>query len=519
MNPSRLFLRWLAAVLASLAVASAPCPVWGQIEPSAPTQSSGASTSPSAQPMPPAPPADEPVDARTVVRLSDVEGTVRLSDSSGKGFSQAMVNMAVMPGMTVETGNDGRAELEFPDGSVARVTPNSALAIAGPVDDSLNHAYPTLKAVRGLTYYEFEPGGESFAVQVGPLTAHASAAAQQALLRVNLDATPYEAAALRGTVHFEDASGNAAYDLETNQTARIDPAAANNYDIALEVTQDSWDAWNTDRDEALSKIAGASHAGEANAGPGWNDLNYYGSWYDVPGEGMAWAPDGVGDDFDPYGSGAWGYYTTAGYSWVSAYPWGWLPYHCGLWNYQPNYGWMWRPAGCGWGPGRRWYPYSTVRGGGNVYRFPVRPSPPRGSRPTAPMQTLIAVHQGPAVRFRALGDPRPPARSLVVSGSPVQPLPVESRPGYRSGVAPGTEPGGPGSTQVGAGVPQFGYVTRGGAQGYGASQGAASGFVPRIPTVPRTVYTQPARPSAPAAMPAPPAPHAAAPAAPGGHGH
>ena len=44
-------------------------------------------------------------------------------------FDQAQANMPLLAGYTLSTGEDGQAEVEFTDGSVARVTPNSQLRL------------------------------------------------------------------------------------------------------------------------------------------------------------------------------------------------------------------------------------------------------------------------------------------------------------------------------------------------------------------------------------------------------
>src|SRR5215813_12264193 len=61
------------------------------------------------------------------VRISHVEGTVQILDDNGVVFDQAHPNMPVTQEMHLKTGDDGRAEVQFEDGSVARVTPNSAI--------------------------------------------------------------------------------------------------------------------------------------------------------------------------------------------------------------------------------------------------------------------------------------------------------------------------------------------------------------------------------------------------------
>ena len=59
---------------------------------------------------------------------------------------------------------------------------------------------------------------------------------------------------------------------------------------------------------------------------------------------MAWTPSGVDANWDPFGQGNWGYYTTVGYVWISGYSWGWWPYHCGAWNWFDGTEVHFRPA-------------------------------------------------------------------------------------------------------------------------------------------------------------------------------
>src|SRR5438132_1331422 len=63
-------------------------------------------------------------------RLSDVEGDVQLTQGSQILANPALVNTPLFEGVQITTRDDGRAEIQFDDGSVARVTPNSTLKIA-----------------------------------------------------------------------------------------------------------------------------------------------------------------------------------------------------------------------------------------------------------------------------------------------------------------------------------------------------------------------------------------------------
>ena len=61
-----------------------------------------------------------------VVRLSEVQGDVKVDRNLGQGYEKAFLNLPITQGVKLQTKNDGRAEVEFEDGSVVRLTPNSA---------------------------------------------------------------------------------------------------------------------------------------------------------------------------------------------------------------------------------------------------------------------------------------------------------------------------------------------------------------------------------------------------------
>ena len=376
--------------------------------------------------LPPAPPPESSLQA---ARLSDVEGAVQLTDAGGQSIDPARMNMPVLPGMQIKTGSDGRAEVQFPDGSVARVTPNSSLRLASvPVNQQPSSAESTvtLTATAGLTYFE-SVDAQSLTVQVGPEKVTPAAGS---LIRVGLDTEPAQVAVIRGSAHFAtaatDALSDVHFDLPMGQTASIDLHSATDYDVATSVSSDSWDAWNTDRDAVLASLAAdqTSARGDSMTGQdlNWNDLDYYGNWYDVPGYGMAWAPDNAGGDFDPYGAGYWSYYTGVGYTWISAYPWGWLPYHCGSWNYYDGGGWMWFPSSCST---HHWLAYAPVRRVPRRYHFPERPLAVNGRR-----EPLVPVNRAPIPVFRVAGQPKPAPRFLALRDDKLQPVIATPYPVY-----------------------------------------------------------------------------------------
>ena len=278
-----------------------------------------------------------------VARVSFVQGSVQLLAGQGSDFQQAVMNMPALDGSRLQTGGDGQAEIEFGDGSVARLTPNSVLQF-----DHVGQDRVQLSQLSGLSYYEFNVGDghPPFSVQFNNLYVQPTA---NSILRVGLDAG-WDVAVFSGSVSVQG-DGIPAVPVAENQSIR---SSADNsgapYTVAQGINSDSWDNWNQDRDQAIAQEASQqTPVRDDSANPqneNWNDLDADGNWYPVEGTGNVWVPNGVGPGWDPYGSGYWAFYPTIGYTWVSGYPWGWLPYHCGAWGYYP-FGWGWRPGGCG----------------------------------------------------------------------------------------------------------------------------------------------------------------------------
>ncbi len=68
-----------------------------------------------------------------VVRLSDVQGDVQINRTAGKGYEKGFLNLPITQGDKLRTGVDGRAQVEFEDGSSVRITPNSLIDLPASV--------------------------------------------------------------------------------------------------------------------------------------------------------------------------------------------------------------------------------------------------------------------------------------------------------------------------------------------------------------------------------------------------
>ncbi len=323
-----------------------------------------------------------------LARLTSTAGFVRIDRGDNTAGDPGLLNMPLVEGESVVTGDDGQAEVEFEDGSLARLTPHTSMTIA-----RLGSASGTqLALVQGLAYFELRAApGISYTVSAGDDRVHPM---ENATVRVSLDEPPPAIAVLSGGVHVER-PGSYATDVRAGETFRADVSGAGRYFLTEEIAPDTWDGWNETRDEQAANAAArqtdarGSYAGDK--GYGWSDLDANGTWYDTGGQGQVWQPEG-GDsaEFDPYGNGSWVWYPTAGYVWASAYPWGWTPFRCGSWSYWNSFGWGWAPAGnCvnfGFGYGGGYGGYGGGYGPGLVnirlapHGYPIH-RPPSPNRP------------------------------------------------------------------------------------------------------------------------------------------
>ena len=369
--------------------------------------------------------ADDPP-AHRAVRLSYLQGNVTVDHMDNTAGDPAQINMPLAEGARLSTGEDGQAEVEFEDGSVVRITPNSSLGLSSLSVDAFGNLHTQLTVLGGLVYaelrattkftYTVEAGGE----QISPVA--------NATIRINLDQAPVTISVFDGTVHLEHSSpesGGYKTDVHAGEMLTADPSGSSQYFLLSSIEKDSWDVWNQELDQAAAEAAAArttvrdGYAGDQ--GYGWSDLDANGSWYDVPGEGQVWQPTvAVDASFDPYGYGSWVAYPGAGYVWASGYTWGWIPFRCGTWSFWNSFGWGWSPgAGCrrvGWGFGHGF--------GSGVYVINIGRPPLNYHLPTRPVHIPGMLHPIPVGRAStelATGV-HPSHEPRMIAGVPVEPL-------------------------------------------------------------------------------------------------
>ena len=336
-----------------------------------------------------------------IVRLSEVQGTVQIDRAAGDGFDKAFVNLPVIEGSRLKTGKDGRAEVEFEDGSALRLAPASEVDFTRLALGDDGQKLSTVQLISGTVYANFHPkksGQKSDQIQLN-FARESVMVSDSAHFRVELADATAKLVVFKGKLSATTPSGE--FELTEKHTATIDlagdagdgnPARKDAFVIAKNYEAEPSDAWDRQQTDYHDRYSSAGGSGISSPyGYGMSDLNYYGSFMNVAGYGNVWQPYFIGADWSPFQDGGWSFYPGFGYMWVSGYPWGWMPYNYGNWAFAPGFGWVWQP-----GYYNPWYGIPQV----------VNP-PVRTKVPTPPVRGHQTVMVGRGLAANpAVGAPR-----------------------------------------------------------------------------------------------------------------
>lgn len=313
------------------------------------------------------------------VRLSDAQGAVQIDRNTGQGFENAFLNLPLTQGAKIRTQERGQAAVEFEDGSTVRLAPNTTVELPQLLLRDSGVKFSTVNVEEGTAYVDFL-GTKDNIVEV--TFARESLTLTKAVhLRVEMVDVNATVAVFKGEASITGPQGTA--EVNKNHTADFD-LLDDHYTVAAGIDELPYDSWDRQQAEFQQQYSTRSYSKYSPDAYGSADLNYYGSFFSVPGYGMLWQPYFIGAGWDPFMNGAWALYPGSGYGWVSGYPWGWTPYRCGAWTFLQTYGWAWQPTGsC-----MAWNTFPVVL---NAPRNFVLPRPP-----LLPGRRIFPVNLGPA---------------------------------------------------------------------------------------------------------------------------
>jgi hypothetical protein len=279
-------------------------------------------------------------------RVRFVEMGVTLQRSSDTGAEEAAANAPFFPGDRVWTDGVGRAEFQFPDGSLLRLDSRSKL-------DYVTHDQGGRDEVIVLRLWS---GSLILHVRDSRRSPRFDVEAPGGLVTIDergvyrVDAEPTET---RLSVYDGEAVLDAAHrrlEVEDGETVFVRrgewPDEPRGFDRDR---LDDFAYWDRERSELDESNGGgrSAHYLPPEVAPYAQDFDEYGRWHYETEVGYVWAPT-VQTGWRPYWNGRW-CWTVYGWTWVPNEPWGFAPSHFGRWGFSAGLGWYWIPGGA-WSP-------------------------------------------------------------------------------------------------------------------------------------------------------------------------
>ena len=273
-------------------------------------------------------------------RVRYLEAGAVLQRATESAAEEAVRNMPFLPGDRVWTDDWGRIEFQFADGTLLRLDRRSKLDyIAQEGDRVVLRVWSGAVQVRSLDaqgngHLEIEtPAGVVLVDEPGAY-------------RVDVVGAETRLSVYDGEARIEGPEGRARVGPgERCYAVRGEaPEAPHPFDRSDE---DSFSAWNQDRDAEDVWASGRREYLPEEVAPYAVDLESHGTWYFDVSVGHVWRPR-VGPGWYPYREGRW-IWTAFGWTWLPYEPWGWAPFHYGRWGFSDPLGWYWVP-GPRWGP-------------------------------------------------------------------------------------------------------------------------------------------------------------------------
>ena len=91
-----------------------------------------------------------------IVRLSDVQGDVQIDRATGQGYEKAFANFPVTQDVKLKTRADGRAEVEFEDGSTLRLAPLTEVEFPALSLRDSGGKLSTIDIKHGIAYFNYQ---------------------------------------------------------------------------------------------------------------------------------------------------------------------------------------------------------------------------------------------------------------------------------------------------------------------------------------------------------------------------
>ena len=269
-----------------------------------------------------------------VARLSFVRGQVSFSPAGTDDWVSAVLNRPITTGDKLWADQNSRAELNLGSATI-RIGDQTGFSFLN-LDDRMMQVSLT-EGTLNLRVRRLEQD-ESIEIDTPNL---AFSVLRPGRYRINVNE-----AGDTTIVNVRDGSGEvtgggSAYTVHPGQQGFFSGTDSLSADIESLPGMDDFDSWCDERD--LREDHSAARRYVSDDVIGYEDLDEYGGWRNVPDYGTVWFPHVTVVGWAPYRYGHWVWISPWGWTWVDDAPWGFAPFHYGRWVFVGG-GWGWVPC-------------------------------------------------------------------------------------------------------------------------------------------------------------------------------
>jgi hypothetical protein len=266
--------------------------------------------------------ADDDDPPTRVARLSHVDGSVSFEPGGTDEWVTAVVNRPMTTGDKLWADRDSRAELHIGSASI-RLGASTGFSFLNLDDNTVQ-----LQLTEGTLRIRVKrlDRNDNFEVDTPNL---AFSILRPGVYRISVneagDATVVNVHDGEGQV----TGGGESYSVHADETGTFSGTDQLYADIVGLGNDDDLERWSEERDRRDDHATARRYVSDDVVG--YEDLDEYGGWRDVPEYGTVWFPHVTVAGWAPYRYGHWVYIQPWGYTWVDDEPWGFAPFHYGRW--------------------------------------------------------------------------------------------------------------------------------------------------------------------------------------------
>jgi uncharacterized protein DUF6600 len=269
-----------------------------------------------------------------VARLNYIQGSVSFQPGGETDWVQANPNRPLTTGDNLWTDQNARGELHI-DSTAIRLSGQTGISFL-----NLNDRTVQIQLAQGSLNVHVRrlDGGDDLEIDTPNL---AFTVQRPGEYRIDVDPNGQSTNVIVREGEGEATGGGSNFHLDSGESASASGTDTLTFDVGRAAGPDEFDQWCSSRDDREEHTQSARYVSRDVIG--YEDLDDYGDWRNVPDYGTVWFPSRVAAGWAPYRFGHWVWIEPWGWTWVEDEPWGFAPFHYGRWAVVGG-GWCWVPG-------------------------------------------------------------------------------------------------------------------------------------------------------------------------------